>query len=117
MSQLCPCGSAVEYSLCCHPYVSGEKVAPDPEHLMRSRYCAFVMQDADYLIKTWHPSCGAAALRAELIAGFAHTEWLGLTVFEHCWQDGGNIGFVSFVARFTEGGKTGAIIERSRFLK
>ncbi|WP_428998652.1 YchJ family metal-binding protein, partial [Pseudomonas aeruginosa] len=55
---------------------------------MRSRYCAFVMQDADYLIKTWHPSCGAAALRAELIAGFAHTEWLGLTVFEHCWQDG-----------------------------
>ncbi|HGW8343619.1 TPA: YchJ family metal-binding protein, partial [Escherichia coli] len=54
MSQLCPCGSAVEYSLCCHPYVSGEKVAPDPEHLMRSRYCAFVMQDADYLIKTWH---------------------------------------------------------------
>ncbi|EIM2719679.1 SEC-C domain-containing protein, partial [Escherichia coli] len=27
MSQLCPCGSAVEYSLCCHPYVSGEKVA------------------------------------------------------------------------------------------
>ena len=95
MSQLCPCGSAVEYSLCCHPYVSGEKVAPDPEHLMRSRYCAFVMQDADYLIKTWHPSCGAAALRAELMAGFAHTEWLGLTVF----------------------GKTGAIIERSRFLK
>lgn len=92
-----------------------KKVAPDPEHLMRSRYCAFVMQDADYLIKTWHPSCGAAALRAELIAGFAHTEWLGLTVFEHCWQDGSNIGFVSFVARFTEGGKTGAIIERSRF--
>ncbi|WP_089628612.1 YchJ family metal-binding protein, partial [Escherichia coli] len=104
MSQLCPCGSAVEYSLCCHPYVSGEKVAPDPEHLMRSRYCAFVMQDADYLIKTWHPSCGAAALRAELMAGFAHTEWLGLTVFEHCWQDADNIGFVSFVARFTEGG-------------
>ena len=98
MSQLCPCGSAVEYSLCCHPYVSGEKVAPDPEHLMRSRYCAFVMQDADYLIKTWHPSCG-------------------LTVFEHCWQDADNIGFVSFVARFTEGGKIGAIIERSRFLK
>ncbi len=81
-----------------------------------SRYCAFVMQDADYLIKTWHPSCGAAALRAELIAGFAHTEWLGLAVFEHI-SSTDNIGFVSFVARFTEGGKTGAIIERSRFLK
>ena len=85
-------------------------------HLIQNISCVRVtalllMQDADYLIKTWHPSCGAAALRAELIAGFAHTEWLGLTVFEHCWQDGGNIGFVSFVARFTEGGKTGAIID------
>ncbi|QGX87914.1 hypothetical protein BHJ80_10490 [Escherichia coli] len=103
MSQLCPCGSAVEYSLCCHPYVSGEKVAPDPEHLMRSRYCAFV----------W--SSGVTCRQKRCLD--AHTEWLGLTVFEHCWQDADNIGFVSFVARFTEGGKTGAIIERSRFLK
>ncbi len=91
-------------------------------HLIQNISCVrvtalFVMQDADYLIKTWHPSCGAAALRAELMAGFAHTEWLGLTVFEHCWQDADNIGFVSFVARFTEGGKTGAIIERSRFFE
>ncbi len=84
MSQLCPCGSAVEYSLCCHPYVSGEKVAPDPEHLMRSRYCAFVMQDADYLIKTCIPLVEQRRYCAELMTGFAHTEWLGLTVFEHC---------------------------------
>ena len=61
-----------------------------------------------YLIKTWHPSCGAAALRAELIAGFAHTEWLGLTVFEHCWQDGDNIGFATnhVAANETEASKT-----------
>ncbi|MBJ5965491.1 SEC-C domain-containing protein, partial [Salmonella enterica subsp. enterica serovar Derby] len=30
MSQLCPCGSAVEYSLCCYRYVSGAQVAPTP---------------------------------------------------------------------------------------
>ncbi|HFY6046144.1 TPA: YchJ family metal-binding protein, partial [Salmonella enterica subsp. enterica serovar Typhimurium] len=52
MSQPCPCGSADEYSLCCGRIVSGERVAPDPSHLMRSRYCAFVMKDADYLIKS-----------------------------------------------------------------
>lgn len=56
MSQLCPCGSAVEYSLCCYRYVSGAQVAPTPSHLMRSRYCAFVMKDADYLIKTGTPT-------------------------------------------------------------
>ncbi|AEZ45464.1 hypothetical protein STBHUCCB_17710 [Salmonella enterica subsp. enterica serovar Typhi str. P-stx-12] len=50
---------------------------------MRSRYCAFVMKDADYLIKSWHPTCNAAAFRDDIIAGFANTRWLGLTIFEH----------------------------------
>ncbi|POT59214.1 hypothetical protein C3432_00285 [Citrobacter amalonaticus] len=117
MSQLCPCGSAVEYSLCCYRYVSGEQVAPDPSHLMRSRYSAFVMKDANYLIRTWHPSCNAGAFRDDIIAGFAHTEWLGLSIFEHATSEKEATGYVSFVARFREQGKTGAIIERSRFLK
>ncbi|MHA6633189.1 YchJ family protein [Citrobacter farmeri] len=117
MSQLCPCGSAVEYSLCCHRYLSGEQVAPDPSHLMRSRYCAFVMKDADYLIRTWHPACHAASFRDEIDAGFASTEWLGLTVFEHTVSEADDTGYVSFVARFREHEKSGAIIERSRFLK
>lgn len=117
MSQLCPCGSAVEYSLCCQPYLSGAQVAPDPSHLMRSRYSAFVMKDADYLINTWHPHCQAAAFRAEIEAGFARTQWLDLTVFEHAGGKVDNEGYVSFIARFNEAGKTGVIIERSRFLK
>ena len=117
MSQLCPCGSAVEYSLCCQRYLSGEQVAPDPSHLMRSRYCAFVMKDADYLIRTSHSACHAARFRDEKSAGFATTEWLGLTVFEHTVSEADNTGYVSFVARFREHGKPGAIIERSRFLK
>ena len=71
MSQLCPCGSALEYSLCCQRYLSGDQVAPDPSHLMRSRYTAFVIKDADYLIKTWHPSCHAAEFRQDIEAGFA----------------------------------------------
>lgn len=117
MSPLCPCGSAVEYSLCCQPYLSGAKVAPNPSHLMRSRYTAFVIKQADYLIRTWHPSCHAAAFRADIEAGFASTQWLGLTVYEQSMEKTGTEGYVSFVARFNENGKSGAIIERSRFLK
>jgi SEC-C motif-containing protein len=84
---------------------------------MRSRYTAFVTRDADYLIKTWHPSCEAAHFRQDIIAGFANTRWLGLTIFEAAAGSSENEGFVSFVARFDEQGKAGAIIERSRFLK
>jgi SEC-C motif-containing protein len=47
---------------------------------MRSRYSAFVMKDADYLIKTWHPSCQAQHF-APSWKRVSQTEWLGLTVF------------------------------------
>ena len=117
MSPLCPCGSALEYSLCCQRYLSGAQLAPDPSQLMRSRYTAFVMKDADYLLKTWHGSCQAPHFRSDIERGFAGTEWLGLTVFATEPGSHENEGFVSFVARFREQNKTGAIIERSRFLK
>lgn len=117
MSELCPCGSALEYSLCCQRYLSGSEVAPSPAHLMRSRYCAFVKKNADYLVKTWHPTCQAGTFRDDIQNGFAHTEWLGLTVFATEAGRSPNEGFVSFVARFRENSKNGAIIERSRFLK
>ncbi|WP_414163918.1 YchJ family protein [Superficieibacter sp. BNK-5] len=117
MLKLCPCGSAVEYSLCCQQFVSGEQDAPDPSHLMRSRYSAFVMKNADYLINTWHPSCQASAFRQEIESGFAHTQWQGLTVFSTEESASADEGFVSFVAKYSENGKPGVIIERSRFLK
>ncbi|WP_318386712.1 YchJ family protein [Enterobacter sp.] len=117
MSQSCPCGSAQEYSVCCQRYLSGEQVASEPSQLMRSRYCAFVLKQADYLIKTWHPSCEASAFRQDIENGFAQTEWLGLTIFDTASGSNDNEGYVSFVARFNEQGKPGAIIERSRFLK
>ncbi|SLO85870.1 SEC-C motif domain-containing protein [Klebsiella variicola] len=84
---------------------------------MRSRYSAFVMKDADYLIKTWHPSCQAQTFRSELEKGFSQTEWLGLTLFASDEGRVPNEGFVSFVARFNDNNRPGAIIERSRFLK
>lgn len=117
MSELCPCGSALEYSLCCQRYLSGSECAPEPALLMRSRYSAFVKRDADYLVKTWHPSCQAAAFRDDIQNGFSKTEWLGLTVFSTEAGRTPEEGFVSFVARFHENNKNGAIIERSRFLK
>ncbi|WP_297198662.1 YchJ family protein [uncultured Pluralibacter sp.] len=117
MQQFCPCGNALEYSACCQRYLSGAQPAPTPSHLMRSRYTAFVKKNADYLIATWHPDCNPQALRAELEQGFAGTEWLGLTIFSAEPGQHENEGFVSFVARYRDGQKSGAIIERSRFLK
>ncbi|MBK4713908.1 MULTISPECIES: YchJ family protein [Tenebrionibacter/Tenebrionicola group] len=116
MSQSCPCDSGLDYSLCCQPYLRGERVAKRPSQLMRSRYTAFVVHDVEWLINSWHPSCEAEKLRDSIIAGFSTTRWLGLTIFEDA-PERDEEGFVSFIARYEENGKPGAIIERSRFLK
>ncbi len=116
MSQLCPCGSGLDYSLCCQPYLRGERVAERASQLMRSRYTAFVVHDVDWLIASWHTSCQAAQMRESITAGFANTHWLGLTIFDESPEKDGE-SFVSFVARYEENGVPGAIIERSRFLK
>ncbi|WP_435953389.1 YchJ family protein [Dryocola sp. BD626] len=117
MAQLCPCGSGLEYSVCCQPYLSGEALPMTPAKLMRSRYSAYVMQDADYLVATWHASVRVESLKSDISAGFANTQWLGLTVFEEAQGRDEREGFVSFVARFMDQGQESAIIERSRFLK
>jgi SEC-C motif-containing protein len=88
-----------------------------PAKLMRSRYSAYVMQDADYLVATWHASVRVESLKSDISAGFANTQWLGLTVFEEAQGRDEREGFVSFVARFMDQGQESAIIERSRFLK
>lgn len=116
MSQFCPCGSKQDYSSCCGPYLNGTHFAPQPVMLMRSRYSAFVLKNADYLVATWHPSCQADAFKSDIEAGFSTTRWLGLTVYEQLAGRHEQEGYVSFVARFQENEKNGVIIERSRFL-
>ena len=56
MSARCPCGLAAGYDDCCGRLHRGEKAAATAELLMRSRYSAFAVGDAAYLLATWHPS-------------------------------------------------------------
>ena len=58
----CPCGSGRSYAVCCQPYHTGERDAPTPETLMRSRYAAYALADADYVRRTWHPDTVPAEL-------------------------------------------------------
>ncbi|WP_067701390.1 YchJ family protein [Erwinia sp. ErVv1] len=117
MSDPCPCCSGLEYSLCCHPYLNDMAIAPTPETLMRSRYTAYAMQNADYLIATWHPSCGAESFRPALEASFATTRWLSLHIIEAKKPRDSSEGFVTFFARFSENQRHSFISERSRFLR
>lgn len=110
----CPCGSHQPYSRCCGLYHQGAQrlQAPTAEHLMRSRYTAFVLDDLAYLTDTWHPSTRPAALEPNAPG----TRWLGLDIRTH-WQHDAENATVEFVARVRHNGKATRLHETSRFVK
>ena len=115
----CPCGRVdakkrtVDYVDCCGRYVDhfSDAPAPDAEHLMRSRYSAFVLERADYLLATWHSSTRPASLDFD-----AGAKWLGLEVREHK-TTGADTAEVEFVARYRVDGRALRLHERSRFVR
>jgi SEC-C motif domain protein len=118
MSKPCPCGKLdakkqmLTASNCCLPYLEGKRAAPDAEALMRSRFSAFALENAEYLLSTWHASQRPASLELE-----SGVKWLGLHVQNHTVIDTTHAE-VTFVARQRD--RTGRAIrmhERSRFLR
>ena len=77
---------------------------------MRSRYSAFVLARADYLLATWHARTRPATLSFE-----PYARWLGLEVRAHV-STGPAAAEVEFVARMRLAGKAVRLHERSRFV-
>jgi SEC-C motif-containing protein len=65
MPKPCPCTSGRAYADCCAPFHRGEREAPTPEALMRSRFAAFARGDAEYLWRTLHAEHEDRALPKE----------------------------------------------------
>ncbi|MBF5004138.1 hypothetical protein ISG32_07690 [Diaphorobacter sp. NR2-3-3-1] len=115
----CPCGRSnakgkpLAFVDCCARYVAhfDEAPAPDAESLMRSRYTAFVMEDAEYLQATWHAKERPASLDFDAAA-----KWLGLAI-KQASATGENTAEVEFVARYRVGGRAVRLHERSRFVR
>lgn len=107
----CPCSSGETYALCCGPIHAGEP-APTAERLMRSRFSAFALGDAAYLLRSWHAS--TRPQRVDLDDGLV---WYRLDI--DGTEQGGPFdreGIVEFTAYF-KGAERGAQHERSTFVK
>ena len=116
----CPCGRTdqrarpLPYAQCCGRYLDDfvGTPAPDAESLMRSRYSAFVLERADYLLATWHPDTRPATVGFE-----PGVRWLGLDVRSRSMSDGDHAE-VEFVARSRDAsGAASRLHERSRFVR
>lgn len=119
-SAACPCGRRgpggrpLTLGGCCGRYIGhlADAPAPDAESLMRSRYTAHVLCDADYVMATWHAATRPRA-NVEFETG---TKWLGLEVRDHRVIDASHAE-VEFVARYRIAGRGVRLHERSRFLR
>lgn len=80
---------------------------------MRSRYSAFVEQDEQYLLASWHPDTRPSRVRFD-----PEQRWLGLSIKRlEAGGSGDSEGKVEFVARYKVRGKGFRLHEISRFEK
>ena len=79
---------------------------------MRSRYSAFALGNAPYLLATWHES-----KRPQAVALDPNLKWLSLKIVDSDATDA-TTAEVEFIARYRFGGGSDARLhERSRFVK
>lgn len=113
----CPCGTEVSYEACCGRYISGQQKPSTTEALMRSRYTAYVMKDANYLMATLFPEKRTPAHSDGIREWMALTEWHHLKVIRSKGGVQDEVGEVEFVAYYSEKGSKKEHHELSTFQK
>ncbi|MFD4421482.1 YchJ family protein [Agromyces sp. NPDC058484] len=114
-SDRCPCLSGDTFGECCGRLLEGVTQAPTAVQLMRSRYSAFVVGDAEYLLATWHPSTRPHTLELD-----PAMRWYRLDIVRR--EGGGPLdrdGIVEFRAYYRDGerGERGEQQETSTFVR
>lgn len=108
----CPCGGG-SYRECCEPVLDGVRVPVTAEELMRSRYTAYALHQADHVFRTWHPRT-----RPDRPLVDREVEWTGLRVIRV--ERGGpddDTGIVEFAARNCGPHGLGELHEVSHFAR
>lgn len=105
----CPCGTGLPYAGCCRRLHTGEAPAATAEQLMRSRYSAFAVGDAAYLLRTWHASTRPRRLRLD-----PAERWLRLEVVS---RTGGGLFDTEGTVAFRAHAVSGVVQETSRFVR
>jgi SEC-C motif-containing protein len=112
----CTCGTGRPLAACCGPALDGSAPPATAEALMRSRYTAFALGDAGYLLATWHAGTRPATLDLDETP---RPQWIGLQIKAHrpAIDDDADRAEVEFVARYRIGGRAHRLHETSRFVR
>jgi SEC-C motif domain protein len=114
----CPCHSGNAFEACCAPYLRGETEAPDPVALMRSRYSAYALGEAEHLWRTLHEDHEGRAEAREIAlrsvrGARSPLRYAGLAILDQ--RKKGRSAEVLFHATITERGQDRSFVELSDF--
>lgn len=76
----CHCGSGKNFTACCEPFINRTEKAPTAEALMRSRYSAYAICEADYLLATTHISERKYHSKSEILNWANSNQWQRLEI-------------------------------------
>lgn len=79
----CPCGSNSSLETCCLPYIKFQKQPLTAESLMRSRYTAYTLHEANYLVDTTAPLSRRYTTKAAILDWAKQNSWVKLEVVAH----------------------------------
>lgn len=115
----CPCGSGNKYKKCCQPFHKG-KLPKTALELMKSRYSAFSLLNAKYIINTTHPDNPDYTIDTQKwikdIQKFVTScEFINLEIIEFTSFE--NKAFVTFKAIIFCNNEDCSFTEKSEFIK
>lgn len=116
---LCPCKSGKAYKACCKSFHDG-KLPSTALELMRSRFSAYALRLADYIIETTHSEnpgriADLKLWRKEVLKFSEQTRFDGLII--ESFEPGEDIACVCFTARLRQGSRDNSFTEKSLFEK
>jgi SEC-C motif domain protein len=76
----CHCCSQKSFQDCCKPFIDGDQKPLTCLQLMRSRYSAYVIQNADYLLSTTHLSKRNNYSKSEILDWATTNQWQKLEI-------------------------------------
>jgi SEC-C motif-containing protein len=78
----CYCNSDKGFENCCEPFLKSVMIPENPEQLMRSRYSAYAIHNANYLIKTTHSLERKHYSKTEILEWSKSNTWIKLEVIK-----------------------------------
>ena len=119
-NDICPCGSLKKYKKCCKPFHDKITFPKTALELMKSRFSAFAVLIADYIIFTTHENnsdyiSDLKSWNQDIMNFSKNTRFERLEILD--FIEGEVESFVTFKATLFQDNTDISFIEKSRFLK